>query len=172
MLRRAGPPGDNSCMNAEEIIKRLGLIAHPEGGWYRETYRSEEKIPRKALPSRYDGDRSFFSEIYFLLERGDFSAFHRLKSDEVWHFYTGSPVTLHIIDGSGNYRKVVMGTDIFQLAIERGSWFAAEVESGDFSLVGCSVGPAFEFSDFEMGRKEEMMKLFPGHGKVIGRLTR
>lgn len=159
-------------MNAEEIINGLGLIAHPEGGWYRETYRSQEIIPRTALPSRYDGDRKFFSEIYFLLESGDFSAFHRLNSDEVWHFYSGSPVAVHIIEADGTYRKVVMGRDTFQLVIERGNWFAAEVESGAYSLAGCTVGPAFEFSDFELGKREELAGLFPMHRALIEKLTR
>jgi len=138
---------------------------------------SQELIPGYALPSRYDSDRNFFTEIYFLLEKGDFSAFHRLKSDEVWHFYTGSPITVHIIREDTNYSKCLMGSDlaaghIFQLAIEKGSWFAAEVNSGSYSLVGCTVGPGFNYSDFELAKKEELAREFPEHAELISRLTR
>ena len=107
-------------------IKSLELIEHPEGGYFRETYRSPEAICKDSLPARYEGDRSFSTSIYFLLIGEQFSAFHQLKSDELWHFYVGSPLTIHIIDEDGNYSTTKLGRDlekgeVFQTAIEAGS---------------------------------------------------
>src|SRR4051794_39496649 len=97
---------------AREWITRLGLVRHPEGGWYRETYRSQETIARGCLPPRFDGERAFATAIYYLLEGGDFSALHRIHQDEGWHFYDGSPLTLHLIAPDGSYSTRHLGRDL------------------------------------------------------------
>lgn len=161
-----------------DYIRSLGLQPHPEGGWFRETYRCGEAIARKALPGRYPGARSFATSIYFLLTSDTFSALHRLRSDEQWHFYTGSALTIHVIDPSGDYRAIRLGADVecgesFQAVVPAGCWFGATVDEPDgFTLVGCTVAPGFDFSDFEMGRREELIQNHPGHRGLIERLTR
>ena len=141
--------------DAKYWIKKLKMAKHPEGGHYREVYRSEEMIPLKGLPARYTGQRAFATSIYFLLKGLEVSQFHRLKSDELWHFYTGSPLTIHIINPSGTYSTINLGPDIrkgqtFQCAIPRNHWFGATVDNTkSFSLVGCTVAPGFDFADFE-----------------------
>src|SRR5512136_1515191 len=97
---------------AEEIIKTLNLVRHPEGGWYRETYRSAETVAAGALPNRFDGERALCTAVYFLLEQGDFSALHRIKSDEIWHFYSGAALTIHMITTLGEQKSLKLGSDI------------------------------------------------------------
>jgi uncharacterized protein len=115
---------------AQYWIKTLKLTPHPEGGYYRETYRSPEIISGAHLPERYNGRRPFSTAIYFLLRAGQFSAFHRLKSDEIWHFYTGMPVEIFIIQKSGTLKKIKLGLNPKsgeqpQVVIEANAWFAA-----------------------------------------------
>jgi predicted cupin superfamily sugar epimerase len=163
--------------DADSWIEKLMLSRHPEGGYYREVYRSEESISVDSLPGRYRGDRAFSTAIYYLLKGDEFSAFHRLRSDEIWHFYTGSPVLIHLIMPSGEYRRAILGIDeeggsLPQLVIVRGCWFAAEVkEKHSFSLAGCTVAPGFDFDDFQMGGGE-LAGLFPVHKDLIERFTR
>ena len=162
---------------AGDLIERLGLLRHPEGGWFRETYRSAEETPGAALPERFGGSRSFSTAIYFLLERGDISALHRIKSDEIWHFYAGSAVLVHVISPDGGYTARRLGPDpesgdSFQLVVPAGSWFGAEVIEGAFTLVGCTVAPGFDFADFEMADRRALTELYPGHSEIIRRLTR
>src|ERR1700758_3053802 len=97
--------------SAKYWIDKLGLIAHPEGGYYRETYRSGLSIAREALPSQFAGPRLISTAIYFLLEGENFSAFHRLRSDELWHFYLGDPIVVHVIDADGLYSEIAIGSD-------------------------------------------------------------
>jgi len=118
-------------------IKHLSLTKHPEGGWFREVYRSCEIISKKGLPARYSGFRNFSTSIYYLLESREFSAFHRIASDEIWHFYKGSPLSIYIINPSGNMMRVVLGSDptqnqLFQFTIPKGHWFAAHNIHGIF----------------------------------------
>lgn len=159
-------------------IDHLKLARHPEGGWFRETYRAGETIPEAGLPPRFQGERAFSTAILFMLEQGDISALHRLKSDEVWHFHEGGPLAVHVITPAGNYLKILLGRnpgngEHFQAVVLAGSWFGAEpAGSGEFSLVGCTVSPGFDFSDFEMARRAELTALFPEHSALIGRLTR
>lgn len=157
----------------EYWITKLGLLPHPEGGFFKESYRSTESIPGASLPARYGSDRSFSTQIYFMLVKGNFSAFHKVASDETWHFYNGAPVLLHLLDQSG-HTKIQIGIEDGmepQITVPAGTWFAAEVaEGGDFSLVGCSVAPGFDFADFEMANKEELYKQFPY--EVVNRLCR
>jgi predicted cupin superfamily sugar epimerase len=162
---------------ADHWIRFLELTPHPEGGYYREIYRAGETIPRQALPRRYDGPRVFSTSIYFLLKSGQVSRLHRLASDEIWHFYDGGPLLIHAIDRGGAYQTVRLGPDpasggTFQAVVPGGTWFGAEVPSpGLFSLVGCTLAPGFEFADFELGRREDLLRLFPGQASLIVRLT-
>lgn len=157
-------------------IEQLELAPHPEGGHFRETYRSNEKIPREALPERYEGDRNFSTCVYFLLQDKDHSRLHKLQSDELWHFYHGSPVTLYIITPEGDLETKTLGPRPdkghgFQAVIKKFSWFGAIVrEEGGYSLVGCNVAPGFDFTDFEIGDKEELKKHFPAQKAIIEQL--
>lgn len=163
--------------NAQFWIKHLKLAQHPEGGYYREVYRSDEIVNKKGLPNRYSSFRSFSTSIYFLLESNRFSAFHRIKSDETWHFYEGSPLLLYIILTNGKLITVRLGQnpenkELFQFTVPKGSWFAAHPNSPDsFSLLGCTVAPGFDFDDFEMGEKTYLLKKFPSCSELINRFT-
>ncbi|GAV20185.1 hypothetical protein MMIC_P1149 [Mariprofundus micogutta] len=161
----------------EDLIQSLALQEHPEGGWYREVYRSDESIPLIGLPERFDGERAFCTSIYFLLSGEDFSAFHRIKQDELWHFHDGDRLTVHVIDRAGNYCEKKLGRnseqgETFQQVVEAGDWFAASVPSGGYALVGCTVAPGFDFADFEMPSRDALQALYPQHSNIIKRLTR
>lgn len=159
-------------------IRKLGLQKHPEGGWFKEVYRSTETIKQEHLPVGFTGERHHSTSIYFMLTSDTFSAFHRIKSDELWHFYDGSPVTIYMIDDKGMYSEIKLGRDIdagevFQCVIPKGVWFGAKViEPDSFCLVGCTVAPGFHFNDFELGKRNEIAKKFPMHKGIIERLTR
>ena len=158
-------------------IKKLNLQKHTEGGYFSEIYRSAEEIKKEHLPARYSGARNHSTSIYFLLTSGEFSAFHRIKSDEIWHFYSGSPVTIHMINVKGNYTIAKLGSnpdmdEVFQFTIPHSTWFAASVKEQDsYALVGCTVAPGFHFDDFELGKREELVRLFPEHEKVINKFS-
>jgi len=163
---------------AESWIELLGLTPHPEGGWFREIYRSAEQIPAGALPTRYQGGRAFSTAIYFLLKGGEFSAFHRLKSDEIWIFFEGSPLSIHQISPAGTHSCYHLGPDVtagrvFQVVISAGTWFGAKAgDKTGFSLVGCTLAPGYDVRDFELARREELLALFPLHRDIILNLTR
>lgn len=164
--------------SAQYWIDKLNLIAHPEGGYYRETYRSELSIPREALPPEFNGPRLVSTAIYFLLDGKDFSAFHRLRSDELWHFYSGSPITVHVIEPDGGYSEIQLGNDpdagaVLQAVVKAGRWFASRVgDPGSFALAGCTVAPGFDFADLELGKRAELVRLYPQHRNLIESLTR
>lgn len=168
---------ENMYRTADYWIEKLGLLPHPEGGYFRETYRSSENLSADNLPSCYSGDRSFSTAIYFLLKGDHPSLFHRLRSDEIWHFHTGSPVTIYIIDAEGELVQLRLGNDpdrgeTFQGLIPAGCWFGAEVEDpGGYVLVGCTVAPGFDFADFEMGNREGLLARYLEHRQIIERLT-
>ena len=169
----------STALNDPDIwIRRLGLVRHPEGGWYRETYRSVDTMPAEALPSGGDGPRSCATAIYFLLGRNDFSALHRLASDELWHFYDGDPLTIQVIFRDGTYERLLLGRDIaggeqLQALVPKGAWFGAVVEPpGKYALVGCTVAPGFDFRDFELGRRDDLIEKYPELASLIRRLTR
>ncbi len=161
-------------------IERLDLRPHPEGGYFRETYRAVETVPASALPARFDGPRAFSTAVYFLLTRDAFSAFHRIRSDELWHFYAGDGVTIAVLDadGTGALTTASLGSDPTrgespQVVIPAGAWFAAEVaRAGSFALVGCTVAPGFDFADFELGERVDLVRRYPQHRGAIERLTR
>lgn len=163
---------------AQEYIKTLQLEAHPEGGYFRRTYQSSILIPRHSLPNNFEGDRLAASAIYFLLTSDSFSAFHRLQADELWHFYAGSEVTLYLIHPDDTLQTLHLGNSLlnktasFQVLIPAQTWFAAAVNTPDsYALVGCTLSPAFDFSDFELVDKADLLKRYPQHFEVIGRLT-
>ncbi len=165
--------------NADQWIEALDMSPLPEeGGWFKEVYRSKEFIPRNGLPERFPSKRTFSTSIYYLLEGSEFSAFHRIKQDEIWHFYAGSSLTLHIIDKTGTYKQIKLGPDFgsgesFQATINSGDLFAATVDQQDaFSLLGCTVAPGFEFEDFEAPDRSQLLKLYPAHKDLIVKLTR
>jgi len=163
---------------AQQLIIEYGLLPHPEGGYYKETYRSEEMIPKTALPERFGGDRNFSTAIYFLLEEGNFSAFHRIRSDECWHFYARDALLVHVIHLNGVFETVELGNNIskkqcFQYVVPAGCWFASEPAPGSaFSFVGCTVAPGFDFADFEMAKADQLINQYPQHEAIIKRLCR
>lgn len=167
-----------SNSSATTLINALGLVRHPEGGWYRETYRSAGQIPGSALPACFDGQRSWCTAIYFMLEQGDCSALHRIKSDELWFFHGGATLTIHLLAADGSHAKIRLGTDIatgevFQAMVPAGTWFGAEISgAGEYALVSCTVAPGFAFADFEMGDRNRLLQQYPEHEAVITRLTR
>lgn len=159
-------------------IRHLRLEPHPEGGYFREVYRSDESVSAIALPERFPDSRNFSTSIYYLLNSGEFSSFHRIKSDEIWHFYDGSEILIHMISPGGDYKRILLGRNAeegsyLQYAIPFGCWFSAEVKDTDaYALAGCTVAPGFNFADFEMGSKEKLLQLFPHNSEIISRLTR
>jgi uncharacterized protein len=162
---------------AREYIQKLQLKKHPEGGYYREIYRSGEIISATKLPKRYKSSRAYSTSIYFLLEGNQFSSFHKLQSDETWHFYDGVSVQIYIIDTNGNLEKKRVGENLnegddFQLTIFKDRWFAAELtDKKNFALIGCTVSPGFDFNDFELAKREELINLYPDHSALIKKLT-
>jgi len=157
-------------------IRKLGLEPHPEGGYYRQTYRAD--LVLEGLPRQFSGPRAASTAIYFLLEGENFSAFHRLRSDEVWHFYLGATVTVHVIEADGRYSQVQLGSDpeageVLQAVVKAGRWFASQIKDGrSFALVGCTVVPGFDFEDFELAERDRLVELYPPHRDVITKLTR
>ena len=135
-------------------------------------------IKKEALPTGFAGDRNCSTAIYFLLEQGNFSAFHRIKSDECWHFYAGQTLLIYVIDQEGKLEIIKLGNDIlkgevFQAVVPANSWFASEPAStSSYCFVGCTVSPGFDFADFELATKEELSKLYPTETEIINRLCR
>ncbi|MBO0948176.1 cupin domain-containing protein [Fibrella forsythiae] len=168
-------------MTASDYIAVFGMESHPEGGHYVQTYQATELIPHAVLPKRFCGDRPYSTAIYFLLENHQRSALHRIQSDEVWHFYAGGPLNVYMIDPeSGTLSTIRLGTnpnrgEVFQAVVPAGYWFGAKPvglpSDLPFALVGCTVAPAFDFAEFELGDKASMLALFPQHVGVIDMLT-
>jgi hypothetical protein len=165
-------------MTSRDWISRLGLVPHPEGGHYAEIYRSAFEV---APPG--EGYTSAVTSIHYLLEGEDFSAFHRIAYPELWYFHEGGSLHIHEINSSGDYRVRSLGRgpgELLSLAIEPGTWFAAEVAPAsagadskkDFALVSCAVAPGFRFEIFEMASRMNLQRLFPAHSQIIARLTR
>lgn len=163
---------------AQELIKKYNLLPHPEGGWYKETYRSAELVPAEALPGRFSGARAFSTAIYFLLEQGNFSAFHRIKSDECWHFYAGDPLEVYVIQHNGALDIIRLGNDsnkdqVFQYVVPANCWFASKpAANSSYCFVGCTVAPGFDFADFEMAQADLLSNEFPAHATIIQQLCR
>ncbi len=151
---------------------------HPEGGWFKDTYRSDEIILKDYLPNRYTDARNFSTAIYFLLEGNQFSSFHRIKSDEMWHFYSGGPLNVYVIDPQGHFEIIKIGSNLengetFQAVVKAGCWFASKpAEPNSFSLVGCTVAPSFDFEDFELAKANSLVAEYPQHEDTIRKLCR
>ena len=163
---------------AQAIIETLELVRHPEGGWYREVYRSAESLGAEMLPGRFETRHCYATSIYYLLESGDISAFHCIKSDETWHFYLGSPLKLYVLREDGTMQKIMLGDNpaaghVFQWTVPHGLWFGAEVTvPGSFALMGCTVSPGFEFGDLEFASFSELQKKYSRYATLIRRLAK
>jgi hypothetical protein len=157
----------------EQLIKQLDLKPHPEGGFFKETYRSEHQVSFTALPENFHSPRNLASSIYFLLGAGDVSRLHRLKSDEIWYFHKGSSIILHTFTQDKTYLKYILGEGgVYQVVIPSGTIFGAEArDKTGYALLGCMVTPGFDFDDFELVDKEEMVKLYPEKLELIKRFT-
>lgn len=164
--------------DADYWVEKLELEIHPEGGFFKEIYRSEEAISKEALPDRFSGKRAFSTSIYYLLKKRNISLFHRIKQDEIWHFYEGTALTIHCISEDGVYSKYVLGRNIekgelFQVVVPAGNYFAAEVNDKEsFGLTGCTVAPGFDFEDFELPERSELTGTFPQYRKIIKEFTK
>jgi len=159
--------------DVEILVKRLGLLPHPEGGFYRETFRAP--LVLDGLP--HGGPRNASTAIYFLLPAGTFSAFHCVRSDEVWHHYDGDPVALHVIGEGGACSVLRLGRDLEsgaapQAIVPAGAWQAAEPLGDRYALCGCTVAPGFDFADFEMAERAALTARFPSLADLVSRLTR
>ncbi|MGE0269339.1 MAG: cupin domain-containing protein [Candidatus Omnitrophota bacterium] len=166
-------------MNAKQIIKQLGLRPHPvEGGYYLETYRSEEMIPVVGLPARYEGTRNFSTTIFYLLTPKTFSAIHRLPTDETFHFYLGDPVEMLHLFEDGSTQRYILGHDILnghevQLMVPRMVWQGCRLKrGGKYALMGCTVAPGFDFNDYKTARRDELTERYPHEKKLITSLTK
>lgn len=150
-----------SIPSQDSVVQKLGLEKHPEGGYYKEVYRSDEQLQH--LPERFKGPRSIATSIYFLLGGNDKSHFHKIKSDETWHFYLGAALELHQIDEEGTYSKVriganILGGEVLQYTVPKNVWFAAQsADAHSYSLMGCTVAPGFDFQDFELAAASELV---------------
>ena len=157
-----------------QLIAALGLVPHPEGGFYRETFRSLIRVKRAAEPAAL---RNASTAIYFLLPAGAFSAWHKVTSDEVWHHYDGDPVDLHQLDQGAGHTVTRLGPDVRggltpQLVVPAGTYQAAMAVGPRFALCGCTVAPGFDFADFSMPPRSQLLSEFPAARAVIEALTR
>ncbi len=160
---------------AQQLIQRLALQPHPEGGYFRETYRCSETVTR----STYPAVRSASTAIYYLLCDDAYSAWHRIRSDEVWHFYAGGALDVHVLDADGRLHTHRLGDAlachdaVYQAMVPAGCWFAAErIDPATYTLAGCTVAPGFEFSEFELADPAALLQTFPAHAALIRRLSR
>ena len=153
-----------------QIIKRLRLKRHPEGGYFKQTYTANTKVSIEG----YDKPRYISTAIYYMLVGDQFSSFHRIKSDELWHHYTGGSLILYAID-NGKLTKIKMGKsrgEAPQVAIKANTWFAASLtDKKSYCLLGCTVSPGFDYSDWELGKRDELIKMYPQHKTIIERYT-
>jgi len=158
-------------------IERLQLAPHPEGGYFRETYRSPELVAPGALTERFPGARAFSTAIYFLLPSNEVSRLHRLRSDELWHFYAGGALVIAILQPGVAAREIVLGRELeqgetLQAVVPAGAWFGARVrDPGSFTLAGCTVAPGFDYADFELADRATLLRQFPDQAALITRLT-
>jgi predicted cupin superfamily sugar epimerase len=163
---------------AEAVIKHLSLRPHPEGGYYLETYRCGETLEKSALPHRFGGERNVSTAIYYLLEKGNFSALHRIKSDEIFHFYLGFPVEILVISPDGKAHTAIIGNDIAagqvpQFVVPKNSIQGLRVvPDGEFALLGATVAPGFDFLDFELIPSNGLAEQYPEVADLIVALSR
>jgi uncharacterized protein len=164
-------------LTVEQLIRIHDLKPHPEGGYFRETYRSGERIAHGCLPARFGGDRCYSTAIYYLLPSGSVSRLHRIASDEVWHFYLGGPLTIFELPHDEPAIQVVLGSDVergqrLQHVVRAGAWFGAYPSAGsDYCFVGCTVAPGFDFPDLEIANRHDLLDKYPKAKDVIEKLT-
>lgn len=168
-------------VTAEQVIASLNLQEYPaEGGYFKEMYRASDRVVGSALPSRYGGTRVISTAIYYMLTTKTFSIMHRLQSDEIWHFYLGSPVEMVQLFPDGSGKLTLLGNDVLagerpQIVVPRGVWQGARVRPGavpDFALMGTTVAPGFEFRDHEAGDRAKLTASYPMFKDIIVALTR
>jgi hypothetical protein len=163
----------HQTITLNELIDHYQLTAHPEGGYYKRSYESSEMISKDSLPGRFKGDRLISTAIYYLLPKGQRSKLHRIKSDETWHFYLGGPLRIVGINESGIPYEVTLGSNILagehlQYTVPANHWFGSKpCQNTEFSFVGCTVAPGFDFEDFEIGNKQQLLHLFPNAKELI-----
>lgn len=163
--------------SADYWIEKLGLLAHPEGGFYKETYKSSDAVSAHYLPDRFSGKRVFSTGIYFLLKSGHFSAFHKIQSDEMWHFYEGHTLEIVYIDHTEILHIIKLGRnldngEVLQAVVPANTWFGSFLpEKSDYALVGCTVSPGFDFQDFELADRKVLTNLYPQFSDIIAKLT-
>jgi uncharacterized protein len=171
----------DSRPTAQALIKHYNMERIPdEGPWFTLTYRSEDLLPADALPKRYDGARVAGNAIIALITPTEFSALHKLKTDEVWHYYLGDPLQLLILHPDGSGEVVILGPDVLhgqqlQHVVPRDSWQGAlplNTKADAYTVFGDTLAPGFEYSDFEMGYRDELQHAFPHHAELIEKLTR
>jgi predicted cupin superfamily sugar epimerase len=166
-----------SGRNSEYWKEKLSLIPHREGGHFKEIYRCEETSKVNRPDEAGHVVRNCSTAIYFLMQSGEMNALHRIKSDEVWHFYDGSTLAVHEIDSNGNLQTNLLGLDIESgespvVVIKAGNWFCAEVIGEDtFTLAGCTVAPGFDFVDFELAERSKLIEAYPQHKEFIEKFT-
>ncbi|MDX2188989.1 MAG: cupin domain-containing protein [Bacteroidota bacterium] len=165
-------------MDASQLINKLQLQPHPEGGYYKEIFRSADYISIDSLPLGYTGNkRNIYTSIYFLLQKNDFSAFHRIKSDELWYFHMGDPLEIFILENN-DLIKITLGDmnesfPCFQAMIPKNCWFGAQSSGNEgYSLVSCVVAPGFDFADFEMAKQEQLLTDFSEYKELILKLSK
>lgn len=158
-------------MNAREWIDRFDLQPHPEGGYYRRTYCSDKTFYGDPATDPFPAGRPYSTAIHYLMEAGDYAAFHRIKSDEIWHFHEGGPLELYVLKDSDPLEVIRMGKgEHLQVVVPANHWFAAAPVPGTaYCLVGCTVSPGFDFRDHEMARAEELLRTFPAQADIIRR---
>ena len=165
---------ETDAAEAARLIAQLGLQPHPEGGFYSETWRAAEMLRRPALGV----ERAAGTAIYYMLSGDAYSAWHRIRSDEIWHFYAGGPLLVHVLDAQGALTTHRLGnaledeTAAFQAIVPANCWFAAErVSAARTTLVGCTVAPGFDYADFELADAESLAADFPAHAELIAKLA-
>ena len=158
-------------------ISKLGLEPHPEGGYFKRTFESQEQITDQELTVHFEGKRMLYTSIYFLLTSNDVSHFHRLQSDELWYYHAGSPLSVHMIDENGEYTEHKLGLnlengEVPQVLVPKNTIFGSSVKDREtFSLVGCMVSPGFEYQDFELFTQEELLLKYPEHKEIIMKIA-
>jgi predicted cupin superfamily sugar epimerase len=165
-------------MDARSLIEKLGLEPHPEGGYYRETWRSRVQLPGAALPAAYAGERCAGTAIYYLLTPDTFSAFHRVASDEIFHFYRGDPVELWTLASDGSGGCTTLGSEVEkgmhpQAVVPAAAWQGSRLKAGGaYALLGTTVAPGFDFDDFEMATRDVLAAAYPDFAAIVAALTR
>lgn len=162
--------------SADYFIKNLNMISHPEGGYYKETHRSQDQITSNELQVDFEGSRLLWTSIYFLLQDGEVSNFHRLKSDELWYYHSGSPLTIYMISPEGELITEQLGLcheagEKPQVLVPKDYIFGSAMNHEGYALVGCMVSPGFEFRDFELFQRSVLLEKYPHYEEIILKLT-